>query len=135
MTIADLFDVTPTITALDITARATNTHLLHRWIVSEKADEYQLPPILWRELMADRLTVMPTKINAHNDPIRGMPEMGWGYKAKSIPAEILNAPVTHLSMRCADGITYSVNVDIELDPLTVESLKVTWGNNGESRHD
>lgn len=124
--VADLFEVTPTITRLTVTARAQGTRWLHRWIVGEGVAYETLPIGTKRDIEKGRATDIGTKINAHGDPVRGQPEIGWGYKTGTIPCEILDAKVTALAMHCWDGIKYDVSVDIELDQLTVETLKATW---------
>lgn len=124
--VSDLFDVTPTITRMDITARAEDSHYLHRWIVGESVAYETLPFKLKLDVEHGRATDINAKINVHGDTVRNLPEMEWGYKKGSIPDEILDATVTNLSMRCKNGITYDVDVDIELSQLTAEAIKATW---------
>lgn len=123
MTILDIAEVTWTIVSLDITARDENSNYLHRWLIGECASENQPTHVRW-ECRAGRISMMPRKINAHNDrKPNGQPEMGWRLKAEAVPKELLNAEITHLSMRSANGIAYKVTVDVLLSALEVEMLK------------
>lgn len=130
MTIRDIAEVTWAITTLDITARDESTRYLHRWIIGERAAQEQPAGIRW-DWRAGRISLMPRKINAHGDcKANGQPEMGWGLKPETVPKELLDAPVTLLSMRCANGISYEVAVDVLLSALEVEMLKTEDGTDG-----
>ena len=124
MTLRDLFDVTWTITRVELTARDAEQRFLHEFWIGEDCDREHLPPGMIREWEKDRLTLCARKINAHGEEIRGrQPEMGWGLKNKAIPDELLDAEIVHLGMRCANGITYSVDAHILLTELQCEMLK------------
>jgi hypothetical protein len=123
MTIRDLAEVTWTITRLDITARDMAGAYLHRWIIGEKEPFVGHGKLLW-DIAAGRASDIAKKINVHNNKKgNGQPEMGWGLDLESIPAELLDAEITRLGMRCRDGIEYEVYVDISLPDLAVEMVK------------
>lgn len=125
MTIKDVAKVQWAITKLDITAR-NNGAYLHRWIFEENTE--MQPVGIWRDVSGGKLSLVPVKINAHGDrKANGQPEMGWGLKEETVPAELLNAEITHLNMNCRDGITYTVSVDVEIPMLAWELLKEGLG--------
>lgn len=124
MTLRDLFDVTWTITRVELTARGADQHFLHQFWIGENCDREHLPPGMIREWEKDRLTLAPRKINVHGETGgKSLPEIGWGLKNKTIPKELLDAEIVHLGMRCANGITYTVYADIILSELQCEMLK------------
>ena len=123
MTIREISEVTWTITRLDITARDDSTRFLHRWIIGEERP-YIKPGsrIFWDE-KAGKISIVERKINMHdNRKANGQPEIGWGLDESAIPAELLDAKITTLSMHCADGITYEVRVDVILSALLADML-------------
>lgn len=129
MTIQDIAKVTWTITTLDITARDESGQYLHRWIIGEGAAPDNQPVRTKWDWRAGRISLFPRKINAHNDEkSNGQPDMGWGLKNEAIPGTLLNAEITRLSMRCSDGITYRVTVDVIISSLEVEMLKAEEKN-------
>lgn len=127
MTIRDLAKVTWTITRLDITARDDNTRYLHRWIIGEKASYVGHGSLFW-DIAKGKVSDIEKKINVHNNrKANGQPEIGWGLDDTALPSELLDAEITHLGMRCRDGIEYEVTVDLVLPSLTVEMLKSQLG--------
>lgn len=127
MTIRDIAKVTWTITRLDITAREENTRFLHRWIIGEKAPFVGQGGLFW-DIANGKVSDIEKKINVHNSrKANGQPEIGWGLNDTALPAELLDAEITHLGMRCRDGVEYEVTVDIALSSLTVEMLKSQLG--------
>lgn len=112
ITLRDLFKVTWDITELDITAREPDTtQYVHRWIFGEDISK---PVHIRYEQEAGRLSIIEKKINAH-----GGGEIAWGVKEKLLPADLIDAPITHLRLtrRCQDN-GQTCAVDIELNRLT-----------------
>lgn len=124
MTIKDISEVTWTITRMDITARDENTQYLHRWIIGEPEPYIKPGSQMFWGVQRGEITVVARSINGHNERKKnGQPEMGWGLDESSIPEELLNARITRLGMRCRDGITYEVSVDVELSQILTDMLK------------
>lgn len=121
ITLRELFAVTWSITRVHISARDSNLLLLHEFIFG---DSYHLGIGERWDVEQGKLSVIIGKINEHGEPTRGGAEMGWGYKKKSIPDLLMDAPVTHLSMvsRCQSK-GYDVYIDVECAPMTVDLLK------------
>lgn len=125
ITLRDLFNVTWTITRLELTVRDEQLRLLYRAMIGKDCDRDQIDS---RTLMAygwtkGTLVLSDRKINAHGDASRSGPEMGWGYKDKSIPDQLMDAEITHLGMHCADGIEYTVYADVAVPAMTAEIIK------------
>lgn len=127
MTIRDIAKVTWTITRLDITARDENTCFLHRWIIGEEAP-YVGQGLFW-DIAEGKVSDIEKKINVHNNrKANGQSEMGWGLDNAALPAEMLDAEIESLGMRCwKGGIEYEVTIDVVLPLLTVEMLKSQLG--------
>lgn len=121
MTLREVFEVYWDIIEIDITARDHDLRLKHRWIYGPDIREsiHQ-----WHDREAGILTIVDEKINAHGDPKRGGPEMGWGVKENLFPDQILDAKITHFMPSTASKGD-KLYVDIELDQITVEILKKT----------
>lgn len=121
ITLEEVFDVSWTITSAEITARDEHTRLLHRFIF---ADAYNVSISQWHDIEAGRLTIVLGKINVHGDEARGGAEIGWGYKKKSIPTELMEAPITHMQMGSRyRGKGTQVYIDVECSRMTAEILK------------
>ena len=119
ITLRDLFEVTWDITKLDITAREPETTTyVHRWLYGEGITE---TIHMYHERKAGRLSIIEGRINHHGEPTRSGSEIGWGVNEKLLPAEIIDAPVTHLLMmpRPRGNGTWCC-VDIEMHPLTAQ---------------
>lgn len=127
ITLSDIFDVAWTITRVEITARDPDLRLLHVFWIGEQCDRDHLPRGCVRRWGQGEMTLSPRKINVHGDAKGKLPEMGWGYKDKSIPKELMDAEVTKLSMHSRDLISCVVAIDVTLQPLTVEKLKAEMG--------
>lgn len=124
ITLRELFDVTWSITRVELTARSSgDLSLLHQFWLGDQCDREHLPPGLVHDWAKDAITLSPRKINEHGEPGRGGPEIGWGLKKRSIPDELLDAEIVHLRMQCRDGITYTVSADIIMQELQIEMLK------------
>ena len=119
ITLRDLFEVTWDITELDITAREPETMTyVHRWLYVE--DIYETI-YMYHARKAGRLSIINDKINHHGEPTRGGSEIGWGVNEKLLPAEIIDAPATHLLMMPRSrGRGTRCCVDIEMHPLTAQ---------------
>lgn len=119
ITLRDLFAVTWDITELDITAREPETMTyVHRWLYVE--DIYETI-YMYHARKAGKLSIINDKINHHGEPTRGGSEIGWGVNEKLLPADIIDAPVTHLLMTpMARGNGTRCCVDIEMHPLTAQ---------------
>lgn len=127
MTIRDIAKVTWTVTRLDITAREEDNRYLRRWIIGEEA-----PFIghggLFLDIAKGEVSDIEKKINVHNNrKANGQPEIGWGLDDTALPAELLNAEITRLGMRCRNGIEYEVDVDLIFPALVVEMMKEEMG--------
>lgn len=121
ITLQEVFDVTWTITTAKITARDEKGKLLHKFIFS---DEYYVSIHQWHDIEAGRLTIVLGKINVHGDATRGGPEIAWGFKDKSIPKDLMEAPIMHMGMisRYQSKGT-QVDIDVECSRMTAEILK------------
>ncbi|MBR1780472.1 MAG: hypothetical protein IJ751_03615 [Oscillospiraceae bacterium] len=124
ITIRDIANVTPTITKINVIARADSTRYLHQWLIGDYPEN--LPRKLFWDEHTGKLSVIRTNINVHHEPTRYGPEMGWALKESAIHSALLNAPITHLSMNCADGITYELSIDITLTELEVEMIRAEF---------
>ena len=123
MTLREVFKVYWEIWEIHITARNCIKIFQHEWIYGPEIKEsiHQ-----WNRRKEGKLTIVDVKINAHGDPKKGGPEMGWGVKDELFPEQILDAPITHFMP--SPGLSdpkQKLYVDIELDPITVEILKKT----------
>lgn len=119
ITLRELFDVTWDITELDVTAREPETMTyVHQWLYGDGITE---TIHMYHERRAGRLSIIEGRINHHGEPTRGGSEMGWGVDEKLFPADIIDAPVTHLVMtpRSRGNGTWCY-VDIEMHPLTAQ---------------
>lgn len=122
ITLREIFEVTPTTTRVNVTAREEDLRFIHKWIIGEKAPHITM--YLRHDILNGKLSDIALKINVHHDvDRRGMSKTGWGLRDQTIPKELLDAEITRLSMRCADGVSYEVNVDIILQKLTAEKVK------------
>jgi len=121
MTLKDLFDVMWDITEAGITCR-NDSKYIHKFIFGP---ETPWGSGLLYDIKSGRVTAVIGPINAHGIAKgRNNPEIGWGYLEKSIPKELMEAPVVHLlvsSMPKGNG--HRVSIDVEIQPLTVEVLK------------
>lgn len=117
MTLRDLFDAAWDITELDITAREPEgMKFIHRWKYGDHTTETLH---MYHERQAGRLSIVEGRINHHGEASRGGAEMGWGVKTKLFPAEILDAPVLHLSMYpLSQGRGTHCMVDVEMQKVT-----------------
>jgi len=124
MTIRNIAKLTWTITRLDITARDENGRYLYRWIIGEEAPFVGHGGLFW-DIAKGKVSDIEKKINVHNDQkANGQPEMGWGLDDTALPAELLDAEITCLGMRCwKGGVEYEVTVDVVLSSMMVEMLK------------
>lgn len=123
MNILDISRVAWTITRLDVTARAEDTRFLHRWIIGEKPPHIKEGGRMFWEVRRGEISIVKRKINGHCDrKANGQPEMGWGLDEKALPCELLEAEITRLDMRCSDGVTYTVSVDVLMSPIMAEML-------------
>lgn len=126
ITLRELFNVTWTITRLDLTVRDERQRLLYHALMGKDCDRDHINSLT---LMAygwskGTLILSDRKINVHGDADgRGQPVIGWGYKNKSIPDQLMDAEITHLGMRCADGIEYTVYADVAVPAMTAEIIK------------
>lgn len=119
----EVFDVTWDITCADITARNENGRFIHEFIFTDQY--YRVSSRQWYAIKSGELTIVLGKINAHGDPARGGTETGWGYKERSIPKELMEAPITVMSMRERCGGGTQIRMDVECNEMTVEILKQT----------
>ena len=119
ITLRDLFAVTWDITELDITAREPETMTyVHRWLYGDGITE---TIHMYHERKAGKLSIIEGQINHHGEPTRGGSEIGWGVNEKLFPAEIIDAPVTHLLMMPRSrGRGTRCCVDIEMHGLTAQ---------------
>ena len=119
----EVFDVTWDITCAVITARREDLRFIHEFIFADPS--YRVSSRQWYDIKSGKLTVVLGKINAHGEPTRGGSETGWGYKERSIPKELMEAPITVMSMRdrCSGGT--QIRIDVECNEMTVEILKQT----------
>lgn len=117
VTLRELFSLTYNIAELDITAREPDTRYIHRWIYGEYIDE---SVHMFHDRRAGKLTIIKKKIQFHGKPAKGgYPETGWGVNEKLIHKELIDAPITHLSMLpMCQGRGTSCRVDIEMQKLT-----------------
>ena len=119
----EVFAVTWDITCAVITARREDLRFIHEFIFADPS--YNVSSRQWYDIKSGKLTIVLGKINAHGDPARGGVETGWGYKERSIPKELMEAPITVMSMRdrCSGGT--QIRIDVECNEMTVEILKQT----------
>ena len=125
ITLRDLFDVTWTITRLELAVRDEQLRLLYRAMIGKDCDRDHISTktLTLYGWTKGTLVLSNRKINAHGDASRRGPEMGWGYKDGSVPDQLLDAEITHLGMQCADGITYTVYADVAVPAMTAEIIK------------
>ena len=132
ITLRELFGVAHTITRVDITAKADGLRFLHRFWIGKNCDRGHLPKGMIQEWAKDRLSLSDRRINAHGKSNKkGLPEMGWGLEDGAIPDELLDAEIIHLGMHCANGIEYTVNIEVILPEMTVEMLKAGFDDGGD----
>ena len=122
MTLRDLFDAMWSITEADITCRQNGGEglYIHRFLFREK--EPTGCGLIY-DIKADRVTCILGPINVYGRPTRGGVETGWGYLEKSIPEELMTAPIRHMGVINSYRDGYSVSLDVDLQELTVETLK------------
>ena len=115
ITLRELFAVSWDITELEITAREPESmKFIHEWIYGEDIHE---STHMYYDRMEGKLSIIEGRINYHGEAARGGAETGWGVKEKLFPKEILDAPVTHLSMY-DKGRGKKCRVDIEMHRIT-----------------
>ncbi len=122
ITLREIAEVFWTITEVRITARQPGTgRFLHEWVFGKDV----LVSVHMRYAMEDgKLTIVDKKINAHGDATRGGSEIGWGLKTNLIQKELLDAPITRMTVsQWGGGRGHGISVDVELKELTVETLK------------
>ena len=122
ITIREVSRVTWDITELTIIGRnPQSSRYLHEWIIGDKL---HISMYQWHDIRDGKLTAIEQKINAHGDRTRGgFTEMAWGLKEKTVPPELLDAPITHMCMTSRgswNGV--HLRVDVEINQLTVECL-------------
>ena len=124
LTLKELFKLTYNIAEVDITARTPeNEHFIHEWIFGE--DIYETNH-MYHERIDGKLTIRDEKIQYHGDAVRGGSEIGWGVKEQLFPKELINAPITHLSMHpMSQGRGTKAYVDIEMQEITAMMLVKT----------
>lgn len=120
----EVFDVTWDITCAVITARREDLRFIHEFIFVDPS--YNVSHRQWYDIQSGKLTIVLGRINCHGEPVRGVPEIAWGYKKNSIPKELMEAPITVMSMidRCG-GKGKQIRIDVECNEMTVEILKQT----------
>lgn len=119
----ELFEVTPTITRVEIGARNSTGKLLHVFWYGKDCNREHLPKGYIQMWSKNMVSLSDAKINVHNDQkANGQPEMGWGYKDHAIPDELMAAEITRLNMRCRDGVEYIVWCDVVVPEITVDVL-------------
>lgn len=125
MNIYDIANVQPCITSLSITGR-NNGNYLHRWIIGDYA-RATITRFVRRDIQLGNTSLHDLNINWHHT-VKGndQPEMSWGFNPAGIPEELLNAEITHLMMRCHDGVSWWIEVDVEMSPLTAEMIITTF---------
>ena len=121
LTLRELFKLTWDISELCITARRPEDHrFIHEWMYGEYLYE---TTHLYHKRRAGELTFNPVKIQHHGEHTRGGSEIGWGVKEKLFPSELLDAPITHLTMwAMSQGRGTKAYVDIEMQELTAMAL-------------
>ncbi len=129
MNLADLAEVTPTTTKVDVTARNDAGHFLHRWIITPR--EMTVGSGLRQDIREGKTSIVIRNINWHGRPNRGgYPEIGWGVDWCDVPQELLNAEGTHLGMRCSEGVQYDIYVDVRLPEIAWGTVK-GWGDDDD----
>ena len=118
----EVFDVTWDITCADITARREDLSLIHEFIFVDPS--YFVSHFQWYRVQEGTLSIIPGPINCHGESVRGVSESAWGFKKDSIPKELMEAPITVMSMqeRCQNKGT-KIRIDVECNDMTVEVLK------------
>lgn len=130
ITLRDLFNVTWTITRLELTVRDEQQRLIYYAMIGKDCDRDHIGSRALIRWSRGTLILSDQKINVHGDADgRGLPVMGWGYKDKSIPDQLMDAEITHLGMHCADGIEYTVYADVILPAMTAEIIKTGMEEN------
>lgn len=118
----EVFDVTWDITCAQITARREGLSFIHEFIFADPS--YFVSQFQWYRIQEGKLTIVPGPINCHGELVRGVSESGWGYKNGSIPKELMEAPITVMSMRERyQNKGKHIRIDVECNDLTVEVLK------------
>ena len=117
LTVRELFKLTWDIAELSITARRPEDgRFIHEWLYGEYVRE---TIHMYHRRMTRKLTINNIKIQCHGEPTGRSSEIGWGVKEKLVPRELLDAPVTHLSMYpLSQGRGTKAIVDVELSELT-----------------
>jgi hypothetical protein len=119
----EVFDVSWDITCAYITTRQDSL-FIHEFVFVDKP--YRVTSRQWYAMKSGELTIVLGPINWHGQPVRGTSESGWGFKERSIPKELMEAPITVMSMRerCG-GRGTQIRIDVECNEMTVEILKQT----------
>lgn len=119
ITLREIFKVFWTITRAEITVRQPDLRFVHKWIYGENINESSH---MYYDRISGRLSIIDRKINHHGDDGRGGCETGWGVKEKMFPKDILDAPITHMSVINHHSGEHTLYVDIEMHELTAMSL-------------
>lgn len=117
----EVFDVTWDITCAQITARREGLSFIHEFIFADPS--YFVSQFQWYRVQEGKLSIIPGSINCHGEAVRGVSESGWGFKKGSIPKELMEAPITVISMRERGQKGTHIRIDVECNDLTVEVLK------------
>lgn len=130
MTLTELVAVVPTTTEITIQARNSDGHYLHEWIIGDRREPTG-NGLLW-DIASGKITVVRISINHHHRPDRrGYPEMGWAVDLSAIPPELAQAEITHLDMKCTNGVEYRVRVEVRLPEIQFGMVK-GWGCEDET---
>ena len=119
----EVFEVTWNITCADITARREDLSFIHEFIFADES--YNVSSRQWYAIKSGELTIVLGPINWHGQPVRGTSESGWGFKERSIPKELMEAPITVMGMRDRCSGETQIRIDVECNEMTVEILKQT----------
>ena len=121
ITIRELFGVTHTISRLDVmvydTSRPGWDKLAGHWLIGWP-DGWRFPRSLQYDVDSGAVEAYPIKVNARDYPGS---EGRWGLQPGVLPGALLDAPVCSLLMRCKDGVSYEIDVNIEMATLTAEA--------------
>lgn len=121
MTLRDLFEVYWTITDVHLTVRDADGKFLHRWIFAEGITDRETVHQR-RDRMEGKLTLVDEKVNHHGEPTRGGSEMGWGVRERIFAKSMLDAPIRHMGVMSSLIERTSLDVDVEMQPLTCMTL-------------
>lgn len=123
ITIRELFNVTHTIDRIDVTvydsARSVFDQKVAHWLIGWP-EGHKFPRCLQWDIENGKAEVFPIRINARDYPGS---DGRYGLQPKVLPAALLDAPVSHLLMRCQDGIRHEIDVWVDVATLTVEAAR------------